>query len=188
MELSAFVLQYGYVVVFLWATLEGESVLLAAGVLAHQGLLDPVLVALVAAAGGFLGDQCFYYAGRLWGVRLLARFPRLNAGAERVLNIARRHQDLLIVSCRFLYGLRVATPVTLGTAGVTRLRFASLNALGALLWGASLTTAGWFAGAALERWLGDLREHGWLIAVMVIALALLAWFSHAALARVRRRR
>ena len=185
MEWQTLIVDYGYVAVLVWAVMEGESVLLAAGFLAHQGFLDPVLVALLAALGGFAGDQCFFHFGRRYGTRLLARNPGLQARAGRVLDIARRHQDLLIVFCRFLYGLRVATPMTLGAAGVSPMRFALLNALGALLWGATITAVGWFAGQAAEGWLGELGDRAWMIAGALIALAAAAWLLRALLGRMR---
>ena len=197
MELQTFILEYGYLVVLVWAFLEGESVLLAAGFLAQQGLLDPVVVALLAALGGFCADQAIFHAGRLYGPRLLARWPRLGEHAERVLAIARRHQDLLILSCRFLYGLRTVTPVTLGAERPSEARAqgrqpvghsGALDAVGSLAWGATYTAIGWGAGAAVQRWLGDLEGRGWLLAALVAGLVVSLWLAHRLFERVRPRR
>ena len=205
MELQTFILEYGYLVVLVWAFLEGESVLLAAGFLAQQGLLDPVVVALLAALGGFCADQAIFHAGRLYGPRLLARWPRLGEHAERVLAIARRHQDLLILSCRFLYGLRTVTPVTLGADSNeiwldVRVEVSTpegrqpvghsgaLDAVGSLAWGATYTAIGWGAGAAVQRWLGDLEGRGWLLAALVAGLVVSLWLAHRLFERVRPRR
>ena len=188
MELQAFILQYGYAVVLVWAMFEGESVLLAAGFLAQQGLLDPVAVALAAAAGGFLADNALFHAGRLFGPQLLARYPRLRAQCERLLSVARRHRDLLTAGCRFLYGLRVPAPLTLGTAGIPSLRFAALNAPAALAWGALYTAVGWYAGEAVQRWLVEWEGAGWLLAGLLVALAAAVWGTHRLLGRLHRRR
>lgn len=188
MELQDFILQYGLLVVLVWAVFEGESVMVAAGFLAQQGLLDPLAVAVCAALGGFLADQTLFHVGRVQGSRLLLRFPRLRERCERLLAIARRNQDLLMAGCRFLYGLRVPTPVALGTAGVSGWRFAALNAPSALLWGALYTAIGWFAGAAVQRWFSQWEVSGWLLLLLLAILAGVAWTMHRLLGHVRRRR
>lgn len=43
---------------------------------------------------------------------------------------------------RFLYGLRLAGPIVIGSSGVTLLRFAALNMIGAAIWAVLVTGAG----------------------------------------------
>ena len=80
------------------------------------------------------------------------------------------------------------TPLTLGTAGVSPLRFAAINAVSALVWAALYTALGWYAGEAAQRWLAEWEGSGWLLASFVAALAVLAWGAHRLLSRLRRRR
>lgn len=168
---------WGYAAVAVGAFAEGETVLLAAGYAAHAGLLDWWLVAAVAAAAATAGDQSFYWIGRLWGARLLARFPRLEAQFPRVADLLRRYPHWAIVGVRFLYGLRVAGPIIIGTAGVPPWRFALFNAIGALLWAPLIAGLGWGFGRALSGLSSQIQhvEIGLLILVgLVVAFAVLA--------------
>src|SRR5260370_27455341 len=70
-----------YVIAFVWTFLEGETVILFAGFAAAQGLVDPLLLLTAAWLGSFSGDQCYFWLGRRFGVRLLDRFPRWRHGA-----------------------------------------------------------------------------------------------------------
>ena len=74
--ISAFVISYGYLAVFLGTLLEGETILLSAGFAANRGLLYWPLVVAVAFAGATLGDQIAFLLGRWQGASLIARFPR----------------------------------------------------------------------------------------------------------------
>lgn len=63
--------QYGYLIVFLGVMLEsmgiplpGETILLAAGLLVHQGTLDPGEAIVFGISGTILGNQIGYRVGR----------------------------------------------------------------------------------------------------------------------------
>lgn len=166
---------HGYWLLALACLLEGETVLVLAGFAAHRGWLDPVAVVAVAASAGFVGDQAFFWLGRLHGPRLVERWPLLARQSGRIDRLIERWHEGLIVGVRFAYGLRVAGPVLIGKAGVSPWRFAAFNALGALLWAGAVTAVGWFFGAAAEALLGRIQHlEGVLLAILAVT-ALAAW-------------
>lgn len=59
MSLESLVTSYGYPAVLVGTFLEGETILVLAGFLAHRGYLDLPLVILTAFLGTFTGDQLF---------------------------------------------------------------------------------------------------------------------------------
>lgn len=150
--------------------------LLLAGVAARSGYLSPTGVLAVATAAAAAGDQCFYWIGRLRGPALLKRFPRLQARAATLQARVGRHDAWLIVGLRFAWGMRIAGPVTLGALRVPTLRFAAFNMLGAALWAAAIGGLGWFAGAAAERVLGDLRRIEVPLFAAMAAVGALVWW------------
>lgn len=168
---------YGYLAVFAGTLLEGESVLVAAGFAAHRGLLDWRLVVLLAIVGGSLGDQAAFLLGRWRGAVLLARFPALLRHRPRVEALLARYDAAFILTVRFLYGLRIAGPVLLGTSPVPFLRFAVLNVVGAVLWALAVTGAGYGFGAAAAALIADLRryEEGLLVGILAAGFLLWLW-------------
>lgn len=170
---SALLQAHGYWLLALGCLFEGETVLLLAGLAAHRGLLDPAAVIAVAAASGFGGDQAFFWLGRRHGAALLARWPALAEPAARVQRLVERWHEAVIIGVRFAYGLRVAGPLFIGSTAVPALRFALLNAVGALLWATLIGGIGWSFGAAAEALLGHLQHlQAWLFAGLLL-LALL---------------
>lgn len=175
--ISAFVASYGYLAVFVGTLFEGETILLAAGFAAHRGLLDWRLVALLAMLGATIGDQLAFLLGRWKGAALLARFPALAQHKPRIDALLQRRHVLLILGVRFLYGLRIAGPVLLGSSGVPPLRFALLNAVGAALWATLITGTGYAFGAAINAMLDDMKriEEVVMVLIVVCGLAFCWW-------------
>ena len=175
--ISALVASYGYLAVFLGTLIEGETILLAAGFAAHRGLLDWRVVVALAFAGGSVGDLLAFLLGRWKGDAIIARFPSIARHAPRVLALLERHHIGLILSGRFLYGLRVAGPVVIGASGVPLARFIVLNTIGAALWATMMTCAGYYFGAALALVLVDVKrvEEAVLIGLLVAGTAFWRW-------------
>ena len=175
--ISAFVASYGYLAVFVGTLLEGETILIAAGFAAHRGLLNWPLVVLVALVGATLGDQIAFLLGRWKGDALIERFPALGRQAPRIHALLERYDASFILSVRFLYGLRIAGPVIIGSSRVTFLRFAVLNVVGAALWAVLIAGAGYIFGAAIETVLVDLKvvEELLLVAILVLGSGFWLW-------------
>jgi membrane protein DedA with SNARE-associated domain len=164
----------GYAAIFVGTFLEGESVLALGGVAASYGYLSLPKVIGVAMAGAFLGDQVAFYIGRRFGPRILARYPTLAAKAGRVQALVRRWDAPAVILLRFMYGLRIAGPIVIGSAGISPWRLAFFNFIGVLIWAPLIAGLGYLAGAAIERWLGRM-QHVQIAALMLIALVLIVW-------------
>lgn len=175
MNLAHLVETYGYWAVLGGTLLEGESILLLAGFAAHRGLLDLWSVIALATLGGFLGDQAFFFAGRHYGDRLLARFPKYVAPAERAKALLAKYHLPIILGVRFMYGLRIVLPFTIGMSRVPVLRFQVLNLIGAFLWAASGTALGYLLGDAAERILGDLKDYEGEALATIAAIGIGYW-------------
>ncbi len=175
MNIAAWVQSYGYVAVAVGTFLEGESVLLIAGAAASRGHLAMPAVIAIAALASFLGDQMYFWVGRRYGAALLARYPSLQPRAARVNGLLERHHLPLILSIRFLYGLRIAGPIAIGMSHVSWPRFLLLNGLGALLWATLIASAGYGAGHALIHLLKAVdADELWGLSVLLV-LGLVWW-------------
>ncbi|OAN60968.1 hypothetical protein A6A05_07055 [Magnetospirillum moscoviense] len=155
--------QYGYLLyptILVWTFIEGETVVLIAGIIASEGRyhINVELIALSALTGSFCGDQLYYYIGRRYGTPLLARWPTLGKKVDWAFHLVKTHPVLFILSFRFIYGIRNIAPFVIGISGVPRLRYFILNLIAAAIWAHSFAWGGYWLGQALETWLGD---HKW---------------------------
>jgi membrane protein DedA with SNARE-associated domain len=176
MDLKPLILAYGYPAVVAGSFFEGETVVLAAGLMAQRGYLHLPWVLLAAFAGAMAGDQFFFHLGRRGGTALLERRPLWRRNADRIRMQLERHRVLAVIGFRFVYGLRIVTPVIAGMSGFGARAFLALNALGAALWAAAVGGAGYAFGRVLETLLADLRrwEHVILLGVLLAGAGLAA--------------
>ena len=188
MDLNQLIAQNGayfYLIILVWTFLEGETVVLFAGFAAAQGMVDPLLLVIAAWLGSFAGDQCYFWLGRHFGVRLLDRFPRWRHGVDAALSWLERYDAGFILSFRFIYGVRNLSSFALGLSAVRWERFLGLNFVAAGLWAASFVAVGYFLGHAFRAMLGDLARSFSLVMLGVfVAIATGMWLLH----RLQRRR
>jgi membrane protein DedA with SNARE-associated domain len=132
----------------------------------------------VAIFGSFMGDQLWFYLGRRHGSKLLDRYPRYAAPAARARQLLAKYDTPVILSLRFLYGLRTVLPFVIGMSSIPALRFQALNLAGAALWSILGAGTGYLFGNAVEVILGDIHQYEKYV-LAVIALAGLGywWYS-----------
>jgi membrane protein DedA with SNARE-associated domain len=166
--LESLIAHLGYVAVLIGVIVEGETVLVAAGALAHRGDLSLPIVIVAAFVGSTLGDQGWFHFGARFGPKFLERHPRVRRRADAVRGWFSRYGTTFVLGFRFLYGFRTATPIMLGATHYPKWRFGVLNAVGALLWSITIACVGWGIGATFAL---TLRRAGHTAELFAAALA-----------------
>jgi membrane protein DedA with SNARE-associated domain len=137
------------------APLPGETALVTAGVLAHQGQLQIALVIPVAAGAAIVGDNIGYLLGAKWGRPLLEHDGpwvrwrrRFLAEGERFFA---RHGPKAVFLARFVAGARVTAAWLAGADRMPWRTFFLWNALGGICWALAAGLIGYLLGAAGQR-------------------------------------
>jgi membrane protein DedA with SNARE-associated domain len=170
-----FIASYGYIAIVVGTFLEGETILVIGGFLAHRGYLQLPGVIAAAFAGTLAGDQVFFLLGRTGGMAALSKHPAWQRSATRVRGLLQAHETVVILGFRFLYGLRTVTPFLLGASGVSPMRFVPLNAVGGALWAVCIGLLGYLLGHTLEVLLVEVRRYEMLILVAIAAVGAALW-------------
>lgn len=175
LSFDAFIQHYGYWALLIGTALEGETILVVAGYLAHRGYLHLPYVIAVATLGTFVGDQTFFQVGRHSGAAFLARRPHWQARAQRVRDVLNRHRIALVMGFRFMYGIRTVSPFVIGMSGFSRNLFVLLNAISSALWASAVGCAGYVFGRVLQKWLDKAIHYERTIILVVVAIGVVAW-------------
>lgn len=183
--LTELIKNYGYLAILIGTFLEGETILILGGFAAHMGFLELPWVIASAIAGSFGGDQLYFYIGRHYGPKIIAKRLSWQEGAQKVYKHLHRHKNLLILSFRFFYGLRNVTPFAVGAAHISRARFFLLNLTGAVIWAISFAYAGYLFGEAFRLFLNDFKRYELYVLFALVFAGLLIWLI--TLMRHRRR-
>jgi membrane protein DedA with SNARE-associated domain len=160
---------YGYFILFVWCILEGETALVTAGIFAHTGDMNLGLAILVGALGGMTGDQIYFYIGRTnknYICKKLYKQRRKFAIAHILL---KQHGRKIVFLQRFLYGLRVVVPVSVGLTRYSWGQYALINSLSSLCWASLFSVSAWFFGNQILALINYAKTH-WYFALPLIAI------------------
>ncbi len=167
--------EYGYAILFVWSIMEGEMGLIMAGVLCHTRHMFYPTAVLVAALGGFTGDQIYFYIGRFnkgYIHKLLHRQRRKFAIAHLLL---RKYGWSIIFIQRYLYGLRTVIPLSIGLTKYSAKRFAFINLISAFIWAAMTITPAYYFGEQILTLVQWARAHWYLSLPVAVTVGVLVY-------------
>lgn len=162
-----FIQQYGYYAVFFFACIEGEIAVLTAGFLCHRGLMSLGLVILCAFFGTFMTEQCFFLLGRIYGAKLLKKYPTLQQKSKKIMQFLKKYDIAFIFCSRFIYGIRNFSPIAVGIAGISPIKFSACNIPAAFIWSVAVAGIGYLFSNALES--AEKHMHSIEILALVVA-------------------
>jgi membrane-associated protein len=129
--------------------LPGDSLLFVAGAVAAVGTMEVNKLVVVLIGAAFLGNYVNFQIGKYLGKRFFidrqSRFLKREY-LDRTHAFFERHGGKTIIISRFLPILRTYAPFVAGIGRMGNWRFATYNAVGAVLWVTSLTYAGYLFG------------------------------------------
>jgi len=173
--------EYGYIILFSWSILEGESGLIMAGLLSATGDMNLYLAIFVAGLGGFAGDQIYFYIGRYNKRYVHKKFKGQRRKFALAHLLLKKHGWPIIFMQRYMYGLRTVIPISIGLTRYDAKTFAIINLLSAWTWGAITIVPVWYFGEEILEILHIAKEY-WYIAVplvLVVLGTLLYYFNNA---------
>jgi membrane-associated protein len=155
----------GYSVVFALIAIEtmgipvpGETALIAAALLAHDGKMEIVPLIVLASAAAIIGDNVGFAIGRKGGRRLFEMpgpFHRQRIDALAVGEpFFARHGPKAVFLGRWVAGLRIASAWLAGMNKMPWPRFLFWNALGGICWATSIGLGIYLLGHAFENVIG----------------------------------
>jgi hypothetical protein len=95
-------------------------VLLSSAIAAERGRLTLWVVMVIAFSGTLISDWSYFFLGRYLGINWINKKSFFQRKAEIVHMQIRKSLMLVLLSYRFLYGLRIITPFIPGTSNVKK--------------------------------------------------------------------
>ncbi len=182
---------YGYIAIFAVVGMEsagvpmpGETILVAAAILAGQGKLNLGGVIAAAAAGAILGDNCGYWVGREFGFPIAYRYGRYVNLDERRLKLGQylflKQGGKIVFFGRFVAVLRAFAAFLAGVNHFNWERFFLFNAAGGIVWASIFGSGGYVLGRAFE-------DYAKPVGVAALIVAVIAFFVGARFVRYHER-
>ncbi len=168
-------IRHGYWILFAWVLLDQLALpapalpmILAAGALAGQGHLDPVLCVALVVLACLPGNLFWYWLGIRRGNKVLTLLCMISLEPDTCISsttsLFHRYGTASLVLSKFVPGLQTIAPPLAGLLGVGLGRFLLMNGLGSLLFAVVFLLPGYWAheliaeiGSAVSPSLGRLR-------------------------------
>ena len=175
----------GYAAVFALIAVEtmgipvpGETALIGAALLAHDGQLDIVWLIAIAAAAAIIGDNVGFAIGRKGGRKLFARPGPFHHHRMKVLEHGEpffaRHGPKAVFLGRWVSGLRIASAWLAGMNKMDWPTFLFWNALGGIAWAVSIGLGVYFLGHVAEQVISTAGPAAAVAGVLAL-IAFLVW-------------
>lgn len=182
--LSEFFARYGYWVIFFGVMLEnggvpvpGETVLLFAGFLAHEGKINLERAIVTGIAGATLGDTLGYclghYGGKAFVEWLRRRLGFFARHFEKAQTYYLKHGQWAVFVARFITGLRMFSGLFAGSFNMSYLRFLAFDFSGAVIWATAICCVGFFFGSNWHKLIQLVKDFDSIV-LTVAGLALIA--------------
>jgi len=179
-NVTPFLIQHGYTVLFLWVLAETiglpipvAPLFFAVGALAGTGQISLFLCLSLGVCAALLADIFWYSIGRMRGHKVLSLLCRISLEPDSCIRetekIFSRYGARSLLIIKFLPGFSaVSTPL----AGIIRMRlprFLLFDSLGAVLWVIAYTLVGYIFSEELDRALAVASGMGKILLVLMAA-------------------
>lgn len=156
--------------------LPGDTLLIAAGVLASTGALSLGWTIAVIAIAAIIGDNVGYEIGKYSGKKLFTKRDGIlfrHEYVEQAQEFYDKHGGKTIIIARFVPIVRTFAPMVAGMGRMPHGRFFAFNVIGAVLWATTLPLLGYWVGSKIPK-IGDYLEYA-IIFVVLASLLPAVW-------------
>jgi membrane protein DedA with SNARE-associated domain len=172
---------WSYVLLFILIFLEGPTATLAGAVAAGSGLLDPVIVFVIAAVANLTADSFWYGLGR-WGREAnILRWARKAGVKEETLAYyetnMHTHGLKILLAAKLTLSFAVPALIAAGLTHVPWRKAIVVLASGEALWSGGLVLAGFYLGHQLARLEQGLQIAG-IVGGFLFIILLITLFKH----------
>ena len=134
--------------------LPGDSLLFTAGLLASQGFFSIYILLPLITVSAILGDSVGYWFGHKVGPKIFTKddsFFFQKKHIFRAIAFDEKYGAKALVLGRFIPVVRTFIPIIAGLGKMKYSTFLKYNIVGGVLWGAGLTSLGYFLGASVPN-------------------------------------
>jgi membrane-associated protein len=132
--------------------LPGDTLLIAAGVYAHEGKIALIPVIAITIFAAITGDSLSYYWGRKLGPAVFKKDDSVLFNTSHVARAEKfyaKYGAKALLITHFLPVVRAFMPMLAGVAKMPYRRFLVFNIAGDILWAVSVTLVGYYIGSRI---------------------------------------
>ena len=137
---------------FLGFFLPGDTLVIAAGIYAHEGKLSIASVLIVSALAAIAGDSVAYFTGRKLGPRVFSNPDSIIFRPDHVAraeSFFEKYGAKTLLIAHFIPIVRTFNPLLAGVAGMPYRKFLLYDVIGDIFWAVSVGLLGYYVGSRI---------------------------------------
>ena len=158
-NLTQYLQDYGYIVLFLYSFGGGMLALIIASTLAFTGILDFYLVLAVAFVANFVGDTFLFYITKTNKKDVMAYIVKYRRKLALSRIYMRKCGNLAIFIQKYVYGIKTLIPVAIALTNYKLRDFIFFNFLATILWTIIVGFGSYFASDFLIEFFKYLEQN-----------------------------
>lgn len=168
-------INYGYMILFIYSLGGGMLALLAAGALSASGKFDIYTCIILAFIGNTLGSTLLFILGKYYKKDILPYFKNHKRKLALAILKIKQYGIYLLIIQKFIYGFKTFIPIAAGVAKYNFLNFFIINTLGSLLWAVSLGLISYLFGYIIEDIMNKISNYPYLTPLFLLFLIICTW-------------
>lgn len=145
-NLLNYIIEYGYIILFLYSLGGGMIAILAAGIACANGSFNIGICITIAAIANFLGDEILFYLAKYNGNELLPYLKKYKRQLAIAKIMFKKNGIKIIFIKKYIYGFKTIIPIIIAITKYNDVKFLLANLISAIIWSLSLGLMSYFAG------------------------------------------
>ena len=163
-----------YVGIFVGVFFEGEAVLLSAIIAAQHEHIPLIPVVIIAYVAAVLADTFFFFIGKSKGAKWLSSKKAFQKHTGKARKFLRKNQTTVLLTYRFMYGLRSILPMMVAIDGVPFRRFILFSIGGSAVWAIAISLLGVLVGEMVIEFLDHIHQVEFYLIGALLIFAVIA--------------
>ena len=130
----------------------------------------------MSTAASYVGHGAFFLIAlykRETFIKFIRRFIRVDI--TKLENLMAKYGIAALFISQWLYGFRLLSAAVLGLSRMDTSKYFSYQFISCFIWSIICTSAGYFFGATIKRFIGDIKKYEPVVAAGVLIIGLLIW-------------
>jgi len=165
------ILDWGYVILFLYSFGGGFVALVVASILSYSGELNIVIAILVAGTANFIGDQFLFTIARKnkqQAKQMMQKHKRKIAMSHLLM---RKYGTWVIFFQKYIYGIKTLIPLAMGLTKYDYKKFMIFNLFATIVWSLVVGVSSYMLGNLVYTYIDEFKTYGFIfIAIVVIGI------------------
>lgn len=168
-------LEWGYVILFVYSLGGGMVGILAAGVLSASGHFNLYFCMILAFFANTLGSTLLFILGKYYKKDLMPYFAKHKRKLALAQLKLKQYGISLIFVQKFIYGLKTFIPIAAGLVKFDFMKFCIINTISSAIWAVGLGFVGFAFGNLISPIVDSISAYPYVVPLFLVLLVGLLW-------------